>query len=138
MERLSRYLPALVWMAVIFYMSHQTGDDLDTLLLPWFQALFPAMRSFDWGHFILYFLLAVVYYRALLPRSATWGGKALVVLLCLLYGITDEFHQSFVPGRSPDAADLRNDTIGAALAVLLLSVPAVDRLIGRTVSNKKY
>ncbi|MEF3303936.1 VanZ family protein [Paenibacillus sp. GYB003] len=131
MSRLFRFLPAVLWMAVIFYMSHQTGSDLDSLL-PFLQKWIPALQSFDFGHFILYFVLAVAFYWALLPRSATWGGKALVVLLCLLYGVTDEFHQSFVPGRSPDAADLRNDAIGAALAMLALSVPAVERLVKRS------
>ncbi|TMV46103.1 hypothetical protein FE783_27150 [Paenibacillus mesophilus] len=138
MNRLLRFLPAIVWMAVIFYMSHQTDNDLGTLL-PFFQQWFPWMTSFDWGHFIVYFVLAVTFYWALLPRSSTWSGKALVVLLCLLYGVTDEYHQSFVPGRSPDVLDLRNDAIGAALAMLALSIPFVDRLFKSTVSvSKKY
>lgn len=138
MHRLLRILPAIVWMAVIFYMSHQTDNDLGTLL-PFFQQWFPWMTSFDWGHFIVYFVLAVTFYWALLPRSSTWAGKALVVLLCLLYGVTDEFHQMFVPGRSPDVLDLRNDAIGAALAMLALSIPFVDRLFKITVSvSKKY
>ena len=45
------------------------------------------------------------------------------VLVCILYGISDEFHQSFVPGRTPDARDLVADGVGAALgagALLLL------------------
>lgn len=132
MKRTIRWLPAVVWMAAIFYMSHQTGDKIGTLL-PLFRQWFPAMESFDWGHFVAYFVLACTYYWALLPRSATWAGKALVVALCLAYGVTDEFHQQFVDGRSPDIKDLRNDTIGAALAMLLLSVPRLERLLGRSV-----
>ncbi|RKN86684.1 VanZ family protein [Paenibacillus ginsengarvi] len=134
MKRKLRFLPALIWMAVIFYMSHQTGSDLDTIL-PFFQQWIPAMHSFDFGHFILYFVLAVTLYGALLPASASWKGKALVVLLCLLYGVTDEFHQMFVPGRYPDVLDLRNDTIGAALAMLAVSVPGVKRIVQRSFSG---
>lgn len=130
MKRLIRFLPAVVWMAVIFGLSHQRGSELDSML-PFFQRWFPAMQSFDWGHFILYFVLGATLYWALLPFSCTWKGKALVVLLCLLYGVTDEFHQSFVPGRSPDVRDLRNDTIGAALAMLALAVPTLERAVKR-------
>lgn len=138
MDRMIRLLPAIVWMAVIFYMSHQTGDELGTLL-PFFQAWFPAMASFNWGHFLLYFVLAVTYYWAFLPRSSTWKGKALVVLFCFAYGITDEFHQSFVPGRSPDVMDLRNDAIGAALAMAVVSIPVCERLLQKSVNvSKKY
>lgn len=136
MRPMLRWLPAVIWMAGIFYMSHQTGDDLGTLL-PFFQKLVPAMQSFDWGHFLAYFGLALTFYWAMLPRSRTWSGKLVVVLLCLLYGITDEYHQRFVEGRMPDALDLRNDTIGAALAMLAVSIPAVERLF-RKPASKKY
>ena len=37
-----------------------------------------------------------------------------------LYAVTDEFHQSFVPGRYPDVRDVLVDTAGALVAVLLL------------------
>lgn len=39
---------------------------------------------------------------------------------CSLYGISDEWHQSFVPGREASVADWIADTLGAAIANLLL------------------
>jgi len=39
----------------------------------------------------------------------------LVVLATLLYGISDEFHQFFVPGRSFETFDVMADTIGGAI-----------------------
>ncbi|HHB76440.1 MAG TPA: VanZ family protein, partial [Desulfobulbus sp.] len=42
-----------------------------------------------------------------------------VVIFCLLYGVSDEWHQSFVPGRTPDILDIAADTFGAAVMVLL-------------------
>lgn len=43
------------------------------------------------------------------------GGRtphALLILLGLLYGVSDEWHQSFVPGRTPSAGDLAADGVG--------------------------
>jgi VanZ family protein len=45
------------------------------------------------------------------PASAAWAIAA-------VYGVTDEYHQRFVPGRTPDAADALADALGAAAAVL--------------------
>ncbi|MBD2846219.1 VanZ family protein [Paenibacillus sp. IB182496] len=124
--RLPRWLPALLVMTVIFWLSSRTGDELDGVL-PWMQRLLPWMQSFDWGHFVAYFALALAFDYALGARADAPRWKALIVLLCLLYGITDEYHQSFVAGRMPDPADLRNDTIGALAAVLLLAIAPIRR-----------
>lgn len=115
-----RWSPSILVMAAIFSFSHQTGDELGSLL-PWFQRLFPHMQSFDWGHFVAYFGLCATYVWALGDERPTLKQKALAVVLCLLYGITDEFHQQFVEGRMPDVRDLANDTIGASLYAMLVS-----------------
>ncbi|MDD5274900.1 MAG: VanZ family protein [Methylovulum sp.] len=55
-----------------------------------------------------------------------WFNPSIVMLALLsiilgsLYGATDEWHQSFVPGRSPSVADWLADTIGVSLAVFCL------------------
>jgi VanZ family protein len=135
MERLIRWLPAVVWMGIIFYLSHQSGDDLGSLL-PLFQKIAPYMVSFNWGHFIAYFILACTFYFALGPRFSHWKGKLLVILFCFIYGVTDEYHQSFIPNRHPDWTDLRNDTIGALLAMLILSFPPFHRIYLKLYSKK--
>ncbi|MCQ6560393.1 VanZ family protein [Paenibacillus mendelii] len=119
-----RFLPAIAWMAIIFAFSSRTGDELGTVL-PWFQKLFPFMTSFDWGHFVSYFVLGLTFDYAFGRRSDRVMGKVFIVMLCTLYGISDEYHQSFVGGRSPDIYDVRNDAIGAALAVIVTSIPFV-------------
>jgi VanZ family protein len=129
MNKWVRFLPSILWMAVIFYMSGRTGDEMG-VLLPFFQQWFPAMNDFNWGHFIAYFILACTLYFGF----GTYGSfrtKAIVVVICVLYGISDEYHQSFVAGRHSDWLDLRNDTIGAALAMVLVSIPAVNRFLQR-------
>jgi len=67
-----------------------------------------------------YALLALITLRA--TSGARWSGvtlKAIVLAWAITtaYGATDEWHQSFTPGRSPELRDLRNDAIGACLAV---------------------
>ncbi|WP_231891458.1 VanZ family protein [Paenibacillus swuensis] len=113
-------------MALIFYFSSQTGDDLNSLF-PLFQRWFPGMNNFDWGHFVAYFILALAYLIAFPKDMRNMKVKVMVVLFCFLYGLTDEFHQSFVGERTPDAKDLRNDTIGAGIAMLISSISPVKR-----------
>ncbi len=132
------WLPAVIWMIVIYYLSNRTGSDLNAFL-PFLQKWLPFMKGFNWGHFIAYFILALTFYWALGGNeSAGFRLKIMIVILCLLYGITDEYHQKFVEGRSPDIKDLINDSIGAALAMLFLSIPSVKRFYSRWVYAKKY
>lgn len=121
-----RFVPAVAVMAVIFIFSSRTGDDLNSVL-PWFQELFPWMTSFDWGHFVAYFILAVAVDYGFGARADSWKGRLIIVAICGLYGVTDEYHQSFVGGRSPDIYDIRNDCIGAALAVLTIAIPIIRK-----------
>jgi VanZ family protein len=44
----------------------------------------------------------------------------LAVILVTVYGVLDEVHQHFVPGRTPDVYDVMSDAAGAMLGVWLL------------------
>lgn len=104
-------------MAVIFILSAQSGGELDSWL-PWFQKLFPELPSFDPVHYLAYFILALTFAFGFGFRRMNAWRCLLVIALCLAYGATDEWHQSFVPRRSPDVHDLLHDGIGAAIAAL--------------------
>jgi hypothetical protein len=130
MKRLFQWGPPVAVMAAIFYFSSRTGDQLNTLL-PFFQELIPGMQGFDWGHFVAYFILGLTFLWAVSGERPGWKAMVLAVLLCLLYGMTDEYHQRFVAGRMSDWKDLRNDGIGATIAMLLVSLPAAGKLYGR-------
>ena len=69
------------------------------------------------GHVIGYALLALSYWRAFrLNQNMRW----MAWLLAVLYAVTDEYHQSFVPGRHPTAFDvLIYDNVGALLSLWL-------------------
>ena len=67
------------------------------------------------GHVIGYALLAWSYWRAFeFQDNRRW----IAWILAVLYAVTDEYHQSFVPGRHPTAFDvLVYDNIGALLSL---------------------
>ena len=71
------------------------------------------------AHALQYAVLAALLLRGL--AGARWRGvgvrvAALAVLLATLYGVTDEAHQWFVPGRTAEVTDLVADALGAAVA----------------------
>jgi VanZ family protein len=69
-------------------------------------------------HLLLYMTLGYLVYRALILSAgqysiwAAWGASA-------LYGLSDEFHQHFVPGRTFQWLDIVFDIIGALIGILL-------------------
>jgi VanZ family protein len=50
------------------------------------------------------------------------------VLVCAAYGVLDEFHQGFVPGRDSSIGDVVADSVGAGLGTLLAAAWATRRL----------
>jgi VanZ family protein len=66
------------------------------------------------AHICLFAVLAVLWGRAL---HAAGRPFVLALLFTLLYALLDEFHQSFVPGRTADPLDLLWDGLGAALGL---------------------
>lgn len=112
MKKALPWLPSFFWMGVIFYLSGRTGGQL--------SSMFPFLKDFNWGHFLAYFILSALYYYALAATTSLKNVPFWAVFLSLLYGITDEYHQSFVPSRTPELTDIGNDVIGAALAATVI------------------
>jgi VanZ family protein len=74
----------------------------------------PDIIDFDKvAHFSIYGLLATLVARAGFPGGRGWWA----VVVVSLFGLTDEWHQSFTPGRSVEVADWVADTLGALTAV---------------------
>ena len=109
-----RWGAVALWMGVIYYFSSQSSF---ALLDRVWQ---PSLVSIS-AHFLEYALLAALLWHALRSSPALAGRAAsLAFVLAVLYAISDEFHQSFVPGRYPDVRDVLVDAAGALMAVLLL------------------
>jgi len=120
--RLWHWAPVVLQMAIIFAAS--SIPDLGPL---------PGGVSDSSGHSIGYALLGALLLRALARgrlSGVTWRRAAAAILLASLYGVTDEWHQSFVPGRFPDPFDVVADCLGATLAVMACVVAARARAWG--------
>ena len=102
---LSLWLPVVLWAALIFALS--SIPDLATGLGGWDLVLRKTAHAAEFA--VLGFLLA----RAL-------GRELPALVLGVAYAITDEVHQSLVPGRLGSVWDVFLDSVGVALGVLLL------------------
>jgi VanZ family protein len=107
---LGRWAPVVLWMAVVFFFSSLSH-------------LGVAGRVPDWiSHPIEYGVGAATLCRALdgdRRRALTVSTALTATLLTTAYGVTDEYHQSFVPGRTSDPMDVAKDLAGSAAASFL-------------------
>lgn len=119
MQLLWLWLPVALDAALIFFLS-----SIPRLPSP------PGPFSDKHFHFASYALFATLLVRALASariRNVTGRVALLGILFAALYGVTDEIHQMFVPGRSADPYDLLADTLGAVAAAGLLLAWAIIR-----------
>jgi VanZ family protein len=112
--RTIRLLILLAWMGLITYWSSQGTLPIDR------PAVANVFHNFQhrFAHLLAFGLMG------LLGRWAFdgWPRAALLAVLATsLFGISDEFHQSFVPGRRSAIDDWALDTISASVAILLFS-----------------
>ncbi|MEY3288893.1 MAG: hypothetical protein RLZZ419_1135 [Pseudomonadota bacterium] len=99
------------------------------LFIYWLSDQSTLKSPFDFGfdfqdklyHAGAYFILGVLVWRSF---KNLIGAPIILALLsiafCSLYGLSDEWHQSFVVGRESDSADWAADTSGAIVAIFLL------------------
>jgi VanZ family protein len=110
-----RWLPALLLMIVIFTFSSMPASNL-----PFFGELDFLLKK--GGHAIGYAMLGLAYFFALPPRLSTGYRWALALLMAILFALSDEFHQSFVEGRTSTLRDVGIDTFGAAVALTVAAI----------------
>jgi VanZ family protein len=97
-------------MGMIFFLSHQPPD----------FARLPQVADIDkLAHALAYGMLAISFLFGLHPFASPYNRLLLAisaVLFCTFYGLIDEFHQSFIPGRLPSFWDVAADGFGALAA----------------------
>ena len=111
------WLPPLIWMGLLFLVSAQ--PDPPGPRQPLLSEIYAII-----GHVIAYGLLAFWWYRALRSVPSLSGDgqvrthvARIAFLVTVLYAASDEFHQSFVPGRDASLPDLIVDAAGALILI---------------------
>ncbi|MCH7552904.1 MAG: VanZ family protein [Chloroflexi bacterium] len=107
---------ALTWMGLIFYSSGQSTLAVDGVG-PEQAELF--VRKF--GHAIVFGILAILLRGAAGFRGRGFLEGVAALAATAVYAASDEFHQSFTPGRSGNLTDVLIDTGGAAAALVFVA-----------------
>lgn len=118
MSGIKRWGPVLLMMTLIFLASSIPGDRM------------PNAGQWDFsikkgGHMTGYALLAAslmeaTFFRVVEQKKETPKAMLLALGVCCVYALSDEFHQSFVPGRNATLVDVGIDLLGASLGLLVL------------------
>jgi VanZ family protein len=110
-KRVLYILPAIILASVIFIISEQHHINLPNLGFEFQDKFFHGIAYFFFGITIV---LAV---NKNIVKSSLLKQIALVLLIGLIYGASDEFHQSYVQGRTADFGDWIADAIGIILSI---------------------
>jgi VanZ family protein len=106
-----RWLPVVVWMSVIFVGSSlsdlpEVGDETADGLLH---------RA---AHILEFAVLGALTLRAVSQdKPITKRAMLVALIVSVLYGVSDEFHQRFTPGRSSEGLTVLFDVVGGLLGV---------------------
>ena len=112
---LDAWLPTLLWVGLIYLFSANS-------VLPSFTQSLPDFIFKKSAHMFVYAVLYLLSYRAIRltvsPKRHTihW---LLAVVVCMIYAVSDEFHQLLVPGRYGTLRDIGFDMLGVSAVVLL-------------------
>jgi VanZ family protein len=127
---LARWWPALLWAALISFFSTGTftSDNTESVFIPILHWLLPKASHATLliihhyirksAHFIEYFVFSLLILRAIRggrhKMRLAWALAAIGIVAG--YAALDEFHQSFVPDRTPAISDVLLDTSGGTAA----------------------
>jgi VanZ family protein len=134
-----RWLPALVWSAMIFIGSTDllSSNNTSRWIEPVIRWVHPGISDLQlWrtmtiirkgGHVTEYAVLAILLWRAI-PKNATsgtkslwrWPDAAITQGACAFFAMSDEYHQSFIPTRTAAVRDVLIDVAGAAVGLTLV------------------
>ena len=133
------WMAVLVWMTVIFYLSHQPvtlSNGLSTGVTEVIVGKVEVVAT-DYefnmasanhiirknAHFFIHFVLGLLVCNALRKSGVVRSlGLVLALLICVVYAISDEVHQYFIEGRGPQVKDVLIDSSGALAGIVLYCV----------------
>ncbi|MBP1971410.1 VanZ family protein [Virgibacillus natechei] len=123
-----------LWMGLLFYFSHQPATQSNELSTGITNTIITTVESMapnlnldlsnlnhfvrKNAHFFAYLVLGILVMNAL-RRSGMRGYRCMItaLLIGVLYAISDEVHQLFIPGRSGEVRDVLIDTAGTAVGI---------------------
>ncbi len=127
-------------MAVIFLLSHQPAAESNELskgvteiIVETIEKIVPdsGIETVEfnnyvrkYAHFFAYLILGVLLMNAFSRRqnSRLLADIKASLLVCVIYAVSDEIHQMFVPGRGAMVTDVLIDTAGAMLGILIYAL----------------
>lgn len=128
------WIAVILWMLLIFKLSSQVSEQSDKLSTGITEVIVKTVNKFTINtdfdirtlnhyvrknaHFFAYFILGILSLNAL-RRSEVSKHKSIALMICVLYAVSDEVHQIFVPGRGPQVKDVFIDSSGALVGILL-------------------
>lgn len=131
--KIIRWIVVIIWMVVIYNLSSQVADESNKLSTGVTQVIVETVEkvvpsvTFDVNkfnhivrknaHFFAYLLLGLLVMAVIKKRDAK--SIILVLSICILYAISDELHQFFVPGRGPAVKDVLIDSAGSIIGMIL-------------------
>lgn len=129
------WLLVILWMALIFYLSHQPANTSNGLskgateiIVETVEKIAPSVdiniKNFNHNlrknaHFFAYLVLGILVVNGLRSIGIVgYKAMSLALFICILYAISDEVHQLFVPGRGGQIKDVIIDSAGAVVGIL--------------------
>ncbi|MCD6150148.1 MAG: VanZ family protein [Deltaproteobacteria bacterium] len=110
-------LPLAAYCALIFYLSSQADVDLPSIIPQ-------SDKLLHLAEYAVLGFLAYRFFQRLLPEKSAVFVVMVAFLFALIYGLSDEFHQSFVSGRDSSCFDILADGaggyLGARVTMLIL------------------
>jgi len=107
-RRIAVWTPVFLYMAFIFYLSSQTAvPGPSTPPFPHYDKVI---------HMVMFGVLSLLFFGAW-KYEKTSSPYVYAIIFTIMYGVLDEFHQSFVPGRTPDVFDAVADGIGSLIVL---------------------
>lgn len=130
-----KFLPAILWMGIIFYLSHQPAEISSDLSGGLLEKILRAIRGITnselvgsyhgllrkIAHFGTYFVLGLLMMYAF-SKNKVSKQYLMTFFIGLVFAVSDEFHQLFIQGRAAQIMDVLIDMSGICLALLLIKI----------------
>lgn len=124
MKKTISIILVIVWMSLIFILSSSNSNESNeqsgrivTFISQIFNISNIEMLNYvirKIAHITEFFVLGIL----VMNLIHCYNKKTYIaIILCIIYAISDEFHQSLVPGRSPQIYDVLIDTVGSSLGI---------------------